>query len=242
MKEIDPKIKLIIRSLISKDADKKGPVFVNEEELEQKAEEYKRQAEAEKEASFIRQVTDFLNTKIKAIPGARITDLFKEHKDNKIEIMAIIETPEVIKPDLIKSMEKELYNMTEENIHLTVRSIITLDADGEKFIYQKKATLKPEDITKLEKKLEVSLKKELIKFKGSSLMEWHYVKEKNKILLYAVIQTPYGIKTKDIKNMEKNLNKSNSANIELIIRMIEGSYMNSKGYMNDFDENKFIKK
>jgi len=180
-------------------------------------------------------------TVIPVLSPGQITDLFKEHKDDKIEIMAIIETPEVIKPDLIASMEQELNNITKKNIHLTVRSIITLDADGEKFIYQKKATPKPEDITKLEKKIEVSLKKELTKFKGSSLMEWHYIKEKNKILLYAVIQTPFDIKVKDIKNMEKNLSKSNSTNIELIVRMIEGSYINSKGYMNDFDENRFIK-
>ncbi|MEQ8225786.1 MAG: hypothetical protein ABRQ37_25965, partial [Candidatus Eremiobacterota bacterium] len=246
-KEVDNRIKLIIRSLISKDSDKNGPVFISEEEIKRnreellrKEEEIRKHRQAQEEAKFLQNIAGIISKDLHYISGAQITDLIRgKHEDNLL-ILVTVQTPEVIRPELIASIDEHIQKETGKEIYLVIRSIITVDADAEKFVYEKEVEVKPQDVIIWETKLEISLKNQLRQIKGVSLVEFHYIKENKKINVFAMARTPVNIKPEQVKKIEQNLRRYISPQINLVVRSVVGTDTGSSGYIPYYDESKFF--
>lgn len=245
-KDVDSRIKLIIRSLISKDADKNGPVFISEEEIKRnreellrKEEEIKKHQHAQEEAKFLQNIAGIISKDLHDISGAQITDIIRgKHKDDLL-ILVTVQTPEVIRPELIASIDEHIQKETGKEIYLVIRSIITVDADAEKFVYEKEDEVKPQHVILWEKRLERGLKSQLIQIKGVSLVEFHYIKENKKINVFAIARTPVNIKPEQVKKIERNLRKYISPQINLVVRSVVGTDTGPAGYIPYYDEGKF---
>ncbi|HPZ10211.1 MAG TPA: TIGR00341 family protein [Candidatus Eremiobacteraeota bacterium] len=245
--KVNNNINLIIRSLISKDADRKGPVFISEEELRRnkeeilrKEEEVKKRQEAEEQAKFLQNIAGIISKDLEKISGAQIIDILRGHHKDVLFILVSVQTPEVINPELVASINENIQKETGKEIYLVIRSIITVDADAKKFVYEKEHEVKPEDVILWEKRLEQALKNQLKEIKGASLIEYHYVKEKKTIKIFAIVRTPVNIKPEQVKNIEKNLRKYISPQINLVVRSVVGTDTGSEGYIPYYDESKFF--
>ncbi|MEQ8191760.1 MAG: TIGR00341 family protein [Candidatus Eremiobacterota bacterium] len=245
-KQVDSRIELIIRSLISKDSDKNGPVFISEEEIKRnreellrKEEEIRKHQQAQEEAKFLQNIAGIISKDLHDISGAQITDIIRGKHQDSLLILVTVQTPEVIRPELIASIDENIQKETGKEIYLVIRSIITVDADAEKFVYEKEDEVKPQDVILWETRLEMSLKNQLRQIKGVSLIEYHYVKENKKINVFAIARTPVNIKPEQVKKIEQNLRKYISPQINLVVRSVVGTDTGAAGYIPYYDESKF---
>lgn len=227
--ELDPKVYLIVRSVASKGVDRNGPVFLTDtEQITLKENEEKR--------LYNETVSKIISENLKKYPGAQLDDIIIE-PDN---IMAFVRTPKEINPRQVLTIQEMLNKIILNPPKLVIRSTITRDADSERYLYEE-TNLSADEIV-LSQKIKEKLNANLIKIsKNYKLVDFKYFKEKEDIILFALIYTPKIIESKNVKNIESSINKAFKIKSKLIIRCIVGQDVGSSGYINNFNEWKYFK-
>ncbi|MDD5214790.1 MAG: TIGR00341 family protein [Methylococcales bacterium] len=220
-------INVVIRSIISKDADKDGAIFLLDEE------KLKRLHESE-EANFLNDITQALNKSLASFAGAYLNEIRREDNDGIKTIIAIVRTPIAITPTQVKAIETLLQTI-DMNIHLVIRSILTRDADGTRYLYQP-----TEDITLAQQKAELDLRKKLEEVlktsvrknvKGGALLDFQYNTSDDTSDVLAVVQTPQNFSNKQVKIIQAQLQNEVDKRIKLVVRSIVGTDMDENGFM-----------
>ncbi len=232
---VDPRLRLVVRSLISKDADRHGAVFVAEEERE-------RRAQVAEQTQFLTQTSQVLNAQLKWVTGARLTDVRRERTNGQTVVTAIVRTPTAIEPAQVADIEDALRKTVGSSVRLIVRSILTRDADAQRFIYEPEKE-EPKPLTgealKLRRRLGAALKNQLKQLaEGASLIEFRYAPRGGRLLLFAVARTPRQIESAQVKRMEEALRRHVQPNVDLIVRSVVGTDAAASGYLSSFDETK----
>lgn len=224
----DKPIDLIIRSIISKDADVTGTIFLLDEE------KLKRQQQSEK-TSFLNEMTQLLKKALENIPGAYLDEVRREDDNGTKTVVAIIRTPAAIKPSQVQMMELLLQTL-DKDIRLVVRSILTRDADATRYLYESvegsiTEPLSEEELA-LHKKLDFVLKKAIKKIiKGGVLLDFQYTSIGDTIEVLAVIQTPNNFSNRQVKQIQAQLKKEADSRIKLIVRSVVGTDMDENGFV-----------
>jgi uncharacterized hydrophobic protein (TIGR00271 family) len=227
-RSFDKPIDLIIRSIISKDADVTGTIFLLDEE------KLKRQQQSEK-SNFLNEMTRLLKKALENIPGAYLDEVRREDDNGTKTVVAIIRTPAAIKPNQVQMMELPLQTL-DKNIRLVVRSILTRDADATRYLYESVEgsitdPLSEEELA-LHKKLELVLKKAIKKIvKGGVLLDFQYTSIGDMIEVLAVIQTPNNFSNRQVKQIQTQLKKEADSRIKLIVRSVVGTDMDENGFV-----------
>jgi hypothetical protein len=227
-RSFDKPIDLIIRSIISKDADVTGTIFLLDEE------KLKRQQQSEK-SSFLNEMTQLLKKALENIPGAYLDEVRREDDNGTKTVVAIIRTPAAIKPSQVQMMELLLQTL-DKDIRLVVRSILTRDADATRYLYESVEgsitnPLSEEELA-LHKKLELVLKKAIKKIvKGGVLLDFQYTSIDDTIEVLAVIQTPNNFSNRQVKQIQTQLKKEADSRIKLIVRSVVGTDMDENGFV-----------
>lgn len=125
--EVSPELRLIVRSIISKDADSKGPVF-------RAAEEVRKQSEIAEQTRFLSTASDVLRKSLASKPGVELTDLRRDRGDSADVITAVVRTPTALTPVQVDSLTTVLEAALGSPVILVVRSTITRDADRTRFL------------------------------------------------------------------------------------------------------------
>jgi len=125
---IDPGTKLIVRSVISKDSDRSGPVFVSQQDLD-------RHRQISEETSYMNEVSRVISQHLNTVPGAQATDITRTIQDGEPQITVSVRTPYAITPAEVESLQEQLRDEVDKGIRLVVRSVITTDADAEGFMH-----------------------------------------------------------------------------------------------------------
>jgi len=232
---VAPGIRLIIRSMISKDFDNIGPAFIGEAEME------RREQESRKE-QFLSKTSKILNDELQNISGAHLMELSRDSFDGNNTVIALIDSPNVIEPSQVKKMKESLDTELGEPVQLIVRSAVTRVADSERYLYEVKKGITP--LTGDELKFHQKLNDELVKnisfsIKGSTLMEMRYSRKDGRLLVLAVIRTPLNASPGIVKKMEANLRKVINPDIDLIVRSQVGTDTSPSGYVYGLDEKAF---
>lgn len=128
-KTVNPDIHLIIRSLISKDVDRSGPVFLTEAEQNRRVEE-------NKEILLMGQISQSLETRLAKIPGARLVNVRRRLDGGANVISAIVEAPKVITPKQVAQLQTFLSQDTGTPAELIVHTILTRDAAASGYLYE----------------------------------------------------------------------------------------------------------
>jgi hypothetical protein len=226
-------INIIIRSIISKDADINGTIFLMDEE------KLKRKLQNE-EASFLSTVTQLLNQALNSMLGAHLIEVKREDNDEIKSIIAIVRTPVAINPNQVETMQLLLQTF-DKNSRLIVRSVLTRDADASRYLYEsteKEITKTPnQDEVMLRKNLQDVLKKSIKEnTNGGILLDFQYTAHDNMIDLLAVIQTPQNFSNQQVKTIQNQLKEAEPRVTRLVVRSVVGIDMDENGTVVPLEE------
>lgn len=221
-------ISLIIRSVLSKDADVNGTIFLLDEE------KLKRRQHSEEE-NFLSDTTRLLNESLTGISGAHLEEVRREDNKDTKTIIAVVRVPAAIGPAQVQVMQEQLQTL-DKNVRLVIRSILTRDADATRYLYEslEGAVTQPLSAEQLasRKKLEGALKNAIkTNVKGGILLDFQYTTHEDSLELLAVIQTPNNFSNKQVKLIQNQLNRETDQSIKLIVRSVVGTDMDENGFV-----------
>ncbi len=130
------RLHLIVRSIISKDADRNGAVFLA-------ADEIRRQTEADRQTKFLSIASDVMRKRFASMPGVELTDIQRDRGDSAEVVTAVVRTPTAIAPAQVDSLTAPLEAALGTPVILVVRSVITRDANRARFLSEPGDTLPP---------------------------------------------------------------------------------------------------
>ena len=230
---VDRRIHLVLRSLISKDADRKGIVFIPEEQRE-------RAAEVATQTQFLRQASLALEKSLAEIAGARLVDLRRELNGEQNTVTAVVRTPTAIEPAQVVEMERSLRRAVNEPVHLIARSVLTRDADSQGYIYEAKKTppLTGEAL-RFHRRVEQALRNQIgQEVQGASLAEFRYARRNQEFLLLAVVRTPRAFDPAQVARIQEAFRKHVDPATLLIVRSDVSADTAASGFLSGFDDAK----
>lgn len=231
---VHPRINLVIRSLISRDADSKGPVFLADEDRA-------RRKEVETQTRFLQNASRILSEGLGKIVGAQLIDLKREQRGDELLLTAVVQTPTAIEPDQVSALQETLEGEVREPVHLVIRSLLTRDADSQRYLYVPEEEPQPLTGTALafHRRLEAALGNQLrAVVPGATLKEFRYREQDGRLLVLAVTRTPRSFTPAETRRLESILRFYTHPRIALVVRSEVGADTASVGYLSGFDEAK----
>ncbi len=230
--EVDPNSHLIVRSLISKDADRNGQVFITDDE--------KKKLNQQLSLNELQNQTILtLNEELSHIPGALIDNIdIKNLLDGNHTITVEVDTPTPISPDQVSLMQEKLNRNLEQKVRLIVRSITAQIADDTRFLYEEEnEPLSGENLT-FHNKLETAIKNQLYLQKpAGKLLDFYYGEKGDGLLVLLQVRTPDIMGPDDVKLMEQALQQQVDKRIKVIMRCVVGVDASADYYLKGYDEN-----
>lgn len=225
--ECGRQIHLVVRSLLSRDVDRAGTVYISDEEKQL------RESEALK-AGELSLAADALRALLLKYPGAQLGDVEFQSGDR---LLATIETPSEIGPEQVAQLEEGLVSRAGRKLRLVVRSIITRDADAERYIYTQQSevpTPRPEHIfmqAKLETMLRTALKNGYEGFVLSELSFW----EGDPLIVQMTARGPRALGPAEVKKLQTSIEKGAGGKVRLTLRTQVEALADQSGYLTEFN-------
>jgi uncharacterized hydrophobic protein (TIGR00271 family) len=232
---VDHHLHLVLRSLISKDADRSGPVFIAAAPPDQA------KAAAE-QTRLLARVSDVVNEQVNQIPGARLIDIRRETGAAGTVVTAVVRTPAVITPDQAAAMQAALRKGAEPNARLVVRSVPTRSVDALGYLYE--ASEQPAVLTgqallfhqRVERALRNQLRQRL---PGASLEEFRYARTGAELHLLAIVRTPRPFTPKETAEMQADFRRYVDPATVLVVSYTVAGEVAAVGDLAAFDETSF---
>lgn len=230
--KVNPDIHLIVRSMITRDYDNSGYVFITEDE---KA----RRFEQNIQNLFLSKVSSLLTKGLTDYPGCTLVDIQNVVKKGNNNVNAVIRTPSALTPEQVAILENNLVSKLKVSIQLTVRSVITRDVDATRYLYDEKGAsskLSGEALL-FHNQLETALKEELKASEPAvNLLEFNYATKNDIFLVVAKIRTPVVFGPAQVSQIEKGLQNRIDLHTKLIIRSVVGADATSDWYLGEYDD------
>jgi len=212
---IDPGARLIVRTVLSKDIDRSGLVFMSQEDLI-------RHHQISEESRYMNEVSRVVSSYIQTVAGAQVTDVSKTSPEKGAQITITVRTPTAMTPSQVQQLQDRLRQDVDEEIVLVVRSVLTTDADAEGFMHMPldfTATLEGED-----QELYRRLTNEVAWYLGQQVegvklerLRFDYLGE-NAIRVEATVRTPLTIGPALVAGLQTHLIQQIDPRIILVIR------------------------
>ncbi len=230
--KVDKNIQLIVRSMISRDSDNSGYVFITEDE---KA----RRFEQNKQNLFLSQVSSVFKRALTYFPGCNLADIQNVVENDVNNINAVIRTPSAITPEQVAILEGYLSTNLKVPIHLTIRSVITRDVNSTRYLYDEEdatSKLSNEELV-FHNNLKVILEEELKSYEPAiNLLEFNYSTKDDHLLVVAKIRTPLILGPRQVRKVETGLQNRIDPQIKLIVRSILGADATSEYYLGEYED------
>lgn len=127
--KVNPNIDLVVRSLISTDRSPDGRVFETSEQSAQRQESARRE-------NLYAGVTSVIRDYLSQVPGADLEEVEIPMEANGRDLLAVVSSPKALPPEDIRAMQKAIQEKMMFPYQLKVRSLITVEANEEGFLYQ----------------------------------------------------------------------------------------------------------
>ncbi|MGQ9455410.1 MAG: TIGR00341 family protein [Armatimonadota bacterium] len=229
-------IRLVVRSLVSSDVDKHGPAYVTSGELQNRL-------RAEQENQMLTRVNERIKTFLSVVPGARLIELWKEETNGAIEMVAVVRTPVVVDPSIVRELEVALGSVLKRPVHLVVRSVIARDVDSSGLVYERaerRLVSHPEDT--FCKRLKDALTNQLaLVVPGALVKGVRWAKRKDSIPVLAVVRVPRVVTPVETTRIQKVLRRYIDPKIVLIVRSELGADTADVGYLKSVNEMLFAR-
>lgn len=228
---IDPNIDLIVRSMISRDFDRSGYVFITEDEKASRFEQNQKNL-------FLSRVSDLIKKGLTQYPGSNLVDVQNVVENNVNNLNAVIRTPSEFAPEQVAALETYLISNLKKPVHLTLRSIITRDADATRYLYNEKETSQLSgDALIFHTQLEKALTEEMKAIEpAANLLEFNYAMQDDNLVVVARIRTPAVFGPERVKQMEKGLQDKIDSQTRLVIRSVLGADSTADWYLGNYND------
>lgn len=233
-KQVKPKIHLIVRSLISRDTDEKGPYFISESRLEN--------IEKSKEnQEFINSASGIIKDGLKEQPGAQLVDITRDKTNGNDVIHALVRTPHKITPEIVAKIQASLNRELKIEAALIIQSTITFYADANEYLYEEEKAEKALVILKEEAENEEGLKEEALHKQVESILELkltgktggvkiekiNYSRTDGKLEVTVEVITPKIVPNKRAKSLSEFIKRETGEENQLTIMSILGGSSSS---------------
>jgi len=219
---VSPDSRLIVRSLISRDADRYGPVFVSSDKLQQEAENER-----------LSRVSAHLNEYFQE-QGGQLDDLFLQKSGEEWTLTAVVRTSREFAPAQVAEAEQRLRELETGPLALIVRSVLTRDADRQQFLDQDGVPSEPLAGEELAVYVQAEwLIRQLIErdFPGVALTDLQIAPEMEGWLLWAEFRTPLTIDPEQVRMIEDRLRQEINPGIRLLVNSVVGGTASGTGYI-----------
>ncbi|KUG03482.1 hypothetical protein ASZ90_019118 [hydrocarbon metagenome] len=230
--EVEPNSHLIVRSLISRDADRDGQVYISD------AEQHKLNQQLTLN-EIQSQTIKIINEELNQIPGALIDNVDIQHGlDENPTIIVEVDTPTAIDPTQVSLMQEKLNDNLEQSVRLIVRSIISQTADDKRYLYQEEIEPLSGDALQFHNKLKAAIEDQLyIQQPAGKLLEFYYGEKGGDLLVLLQVRTPDIMGPDDVMLMEQALQNKIDERIKVIVRCSVGVDASADYYLKGYDEN-----
>ncbi len=222
-------VHLILRSLITKDVDRNGPVFVSQEELTG--------LDVKKtESELLQQTSSLISRETQKIPGALLTDLRRDEAIQGFAFTATIQAPSTISPETVALIQKLLQIRLARPVKLIVRTILTRDADSERFIYADEATTRQPTAVELalQSALEGSIQTHLTGLPpGASLLELSSKQGAERLIVNAKVQAPRAITPAEVQALQHYLRLEVRMDLDLTVHTTVQATATAESYISE---------
>ncbi len=222
---VDPRIHLVLRSLLSRDMDSDGPVFTL-------AAERASQAKAQAQAALLARASDVLTRGLKQVRGSRLTDLTRSDEAGVVAFTAVVEAPEVIQPPTVAALQKELTAKLGLSARLTVRSLSARVTDAGGYLDEPDQRVAPSAAQRaLSKRLSECLNRRLrALMTGLVVSEVHAEPADGQLLVQAVVVAPRVCQPAEVAPIEADLRRYVRPDVRLLVRTRVEASAGSSGY------------
>jgi len=223
---VNPNTQLIVRSVISKDADRNGPVFVSEEELQQRS-------ETTQATEYMNKVSLIISNNMKAMGDAQVSSVTKEVADGLPVITASVRTYRAITPAEVQIIQKQLDDEVDSSIKLIVRSTVTKDADSQQFLHQAtnfRETLQGDDLLLYDRLLNEILWYLSQLTAGISVVDLNFEIKDVQVDAKAHVNTPTTITPAQVNALQRHLQNSIDPRVKITVQSTVGGIANAESY------------
>lgn len=224
--QVNPDSNLIVRSVISKDADRNGPVFVSTEELQQRT-------AATSEAEYMNKVSLIISNQLKSMGNAQMSSVTKELVDGGPVITATVRSYQAITPAEVMTIQQQLDDQVDNSIKLIIRSTITKDADSQGFLNQAvpfRDTLQGVDLVLYDRLLNEVTWYVSQQTPGISVTELTFAHSDNIVDTKASINTPATLNPAQVDELQRHLQETIDPRIVITVHSIVGGTANAQSY------------
>lgn len=223
--KVNPNSQLIVRSVISKDADQNGPVFVSAEELQKRS-------KVSQEEEYMNRVSLIISEQLKSVTGTQVSSVTKEVVEGIPEITASVRTYQAITPSEVLSIQQKLNDEVDDSIKLIIRSTVTKDADSQQYLHQIafRDTLQGEDLILYDGLLnEINwyLSQEI---PGISVAELNFEHKDTIVSVKASVNTPSTLNPAQVGAIQRHLQATVDPRIQITVHSIVGGIATAESY------------
>lgn len=169
-------------------------------------------------------IEDTLGRAVGTISGARISQTAFERQANRLRVTATVLTPRPFESDQVASMETDLENAIDRNVHLIVRSLISRDVDREGTVFssEEDEELEEEERQRLEflQRASQIITEHLRDIPGAELTDLQRNTPNGTTVVTAVVRAPKAIGPAAASEIERALRRNLPVPLDLIVRTV----------------------
>lgn len=213
---------LIIRAMSARDLDREGTVYANSEERQ-------RAESSLAEAGQLEIASAILRLQLSQYPGAELMSL-ERGADGRFS--AAVQTPAEIGPARVAQLEAALTAQLGDRTRLVVRSILTRDADAERYIYEPDTSpaLTPDAVFR-QAKLETILRSELAERSGSAELVELRQRAGPPLMVIATLRAPASLGPGEVEALQERLIKRLGQPLRLVLHTQVESWADAQAYL-----------
>lgn len=222
---VDPAVRLVVRSVVARDSDARGPVFVPDEEQQRLSEEA-RQAEEMASASAV------LTRELASEPGTTLVDLAREPGGT---LHVTVRTPAPLGPRLVARAEAALRRALARPVHLVVESLLARTVDAAGYADEGGGEGTRDDRAAGEAGRWALLLQNAARERldGATVVGLEAGAVADRIAVEAVLRAPVCLAPADVRHIEERLRLWAHPSVDLRVRTIVGAVATAEGYVSE---------
>lgn len=211
---VDDRIHLIVRSILSSDADRRGPVFA----LEQDAAE---RARAMTQSALLATAESVITRQLEAVSGARLVEL--RRIDNGLSFAAVVQAPEVLTPAQVAALQTGLAEALDMPARLVVHVVPVRVVDAKGYVYDTAG--KPRALSEVEaarrSRLTSAMRNQLgHREPAAALQDLRIEESGSRLAITATVAAPRLLTPADVAAIEQALRRYVAPRIDLTVRTV----------------------
>lgn len=167
--------------------------------------------------------------------GATLDTLRSERRQDRLEVTAVILTPQEFDARYVESLEESLRTGVDPTVYLVAQTVLTtaMDRDGPVFQSEKERSRRTQVAaqTQFISRATQVLTSQLQVIPGARLLDVRRDFENEQSVLRAVVRTPQAVTPEHVRRMQEAVQEAVQAPVHLIVRSVPIRVADAEGYL-----------